>query len=62
MTAMKNKWESGVDGEQQGSMDPNPYGGRRDLPHRIWKANASLPLPPWTCKPTMVYVQPADFL
>ncbi len=36
-------------------MDPDLYGGRLGLPHRIWKANASLPLP-------MVYVQPADFL
>ena len=51
-------WSVGWDNR----MDPNPYGGRQDLPHRIWKANASLPLPPWTCKPTMVYVQPADFL
>ena len=49
-------------GGEQGSMDPIPYGGRWDLPHRIWKANASLPLPLWTCKPTMVYVQLADFL
>jgi hypothetical protein len=36
-------------------MDPNPYGGRQGLPHRIWEANASLLLP-------MVYMQPADFL